>query len=427
MFRLYWPLALSWLFMSIETPTAIWVISRMADAKLNTAGYLIMGSLSIWIESPVIDLLATSTTLAKCRSSYLVIRRFAIWMIAWVTFAHVVASCTPVYDFLMRTVIGLSAEMAEKIRVPFILMIPWSGFIGWRRYLQGLMIRAGRTRAISAGTFVRFGTMFGVGVGLYALRGLHGLGGLEVAAIALVASVAAESLFISFASRSSVAGLSHLPAGASEHLTLRRVAKFHMPLTFATMVMMLSTPAVGAALARTPDSVRSLAAWQVGITLLGLFRSITFALNEVVIALNRDEPARRTLLRFCFATGAAVSGATLLLHATRADYWVFHSFLRARPDVAELARIALFAAFLTPTINAMMVYYRGLLTSIHETVARMRAILVGVGVLAGSLALGVRLQWPGVLVAAFALTAGMLAELGVLYASWRRAAARRAH
>jgi len=417
--RLYWPLALSWLFMSIETPTAIWVISRMADAKENTAGYLIMSSLAIWIESPVIDLLATSTTLAKSRAGLSIIRRFASWMILWVTLAHTLVSCTPVYDWLMGSVIGLPPDMLEKIRVPFILMIPWSGFIGWRRYLQGLMIGAGQTRAISVGTFVRFGTMLGVGVGLYMLQGTLPLSGLAVAAIALVCSVAAESLFISFASRDAVSSLSRLSDDGSKPVTLRKVVSFHMPLTIATMVMMLSTPAVGAALARTPDSVQSLAAWQVAITLLGLLRAVTFALNEVVIALNRDEAGRRALMRFCLATGASLTMAAAALHVTGIDYWVFHAFLRAKPDVAELARHALLASCLIPTINAMMVYYRGLLTSIHETVARMRAIFAGIGVLVFCLVWSVSMRWPGIYVAAFALTTGMLVELVTLALSWR--------
>lgn len=411
--------------MSIETPTAIWVISRMADAKVNTAGYLIMGSLSIWIESPVIDLLATSTTLVKSRQSFATIRRFAIWMIVWVTFAHIMISCTPIYDWLMGSVIGLKADIVEKIRIPFIIMIPWSGFIGWRRYLQGLMIRAGQTRAISVGTFVRFGTMFGVGVGLYLFRDSVGISGLAITAIALVSSVATEALFINWASGNAVAGLSHLAESPATAVSMRKVVFFHLPLTFATMVMMCSTPAVGAALARTPDSVQSLAAWQVGITLLGLLRSITFALNEVVISLNRNEAARRTLMRFCFLTGLSISILALLLHFTGIDYWVFHTFLKAVPDIAYLAGFALVAASLTPTINALMVYYRGLLTSIHSTLSRLIAIFAGVLVLGSSLLFGVSMRWPGVMVAAFALTMGMLVELSVLAWSWRRISARR--
>jgi len=405
--------------MSIETPTAIWVISRMADAKINTAGYLIMGSLSIWIESPVIDLLATSTTLVKSRQSFATIRRFAVWMIVWVTFAHVMISCTPIYDWLMGTAIGLKADMVEKIRVPFIIMIPWSGFIGWRRYLQGLMIRAGQTRAISYGTFVRFGTMFSVGVGLYLLRDSAGISGLAITAIALVSSVAAEALFINWASNNAVANLSHLVENPSAAVSMRKVVFFHLPLTVATMVMMCSTPAVGAALARTPDSVQSLAAWQVGITLLGLLRSITFALNEVVISLNRNEEARKTLMKFCFFTGLSVSTLALFLHFAGIDFWVFNSFLQAKPEIAALAQVALLAACLTPTINALMVYYRGLLTSIHSTLSRLIAIFAGVIVLGSSLLFGVSMCWPGVIVAAFALTMGMLVELAVLAWSWR--------
>jgi Na+-driven multidrug efflux pump len=130
-------------------------------------------------------------------------------------------------------------------------------------------------------------------------------------------------------------------------------------------------------------------------------------------------------MRFCFMTGLTVTLSALLLYATGIDYWVFHTFLRSKPDIATLARLALLSACLTPIINAMMVYYRGLLTSMHETVARMRAIFLGVCVLASCLAFGVALGWPGVFVAAFALTAGMLVELGVLYWSWNRTQQRR--
>ena len=391
----------------------------MADAKINTAGYLIMGAMSIWIESPVIDLLATSTTLAKSRASFLTIRRFAIWMIIWVTFAHVIASTTPLYDFLMRTVIGLDDRMVSIIRVPFILMIPWSGCIGWRRYLQGLIIRSGQTRAIGVGTLVRFGTMAGVGVGLYLLQGSIAISGLAITAIALVSSVATESIFIHWVSRETVRQLSHIAETDEVPLTMAKVVSFHIPLTFATMVMMLSTPAVGAALARTPDNVQSLASWQVGITLLGLLRSITFALNEVVITLFRDDQSKKKLFRFCFITGLSISGFALMCHFSGLDYWVFRYFLKAKPDIADLARTALLAACATPTINALMVYYRGLLTSQHETVSRLRAIFVGVITLIGSLFFGVWMGWPGVLVAAFSLTLAMSVELAILAWSWR--------
>ena len=47
---------------------------------LAAAGMVI--SLSVTIESPIINLLATSTALVKDRASYLLVRRFTIhWMI----------------------------------------------------------------------------------------------------------------------------------------------------------------------------------------------------------------------------------------------------------------------------------------------------------------------------------------------------------
>ena len=70
--RFYYPLALSWLFMAIESPIAIIILSRLPGSEVATAAFLIMMGLALWIESPVIDMLSTSTTLARNHDDVLV-------------------------------------------------------------------------------------------------------------------------------------------------------------------------------------------------------------------------------------------------------------------------------------------------------------------------------------------------------------------
>jgi progressive ankylosis protein len=417
--RFYLPLALSWLFMALESPISTSVISRRPDPVTNTAGFLVLMGLAMWIESPVIDLLSTSTTLAKNRQSYAALSRFVWMLMAWVTGLHALIVFTPLYDWITLTILRTPTEVAASARVGMMIMVPWSAFIGWRRYLQGILIRYGQTRLIGMGTAIRVVTM---GLTALVLFYVSEWPGTVIAAIGLVVAVVAEAGFIHWAARETIAKhLSHADDDpAAEPLTLRKLLAFHLPLSATTVVTLSATPVIAAGLARTHDAVLSMAAYQVLSTLLWLHRTVTFALPEAVITLYRDKESAAVLRRFCLGVGAWASGILLLLSVTGGDMIFFERILHAPPEVSRLAHIGFLAGGLTPLIGAAQAYIRGILTAHHLTVSRLVAVLVSMGCMVAALNLGVALQWSGVLVAAFALTAALLAELGVLYHSFLR-------
>jgi hypothetical protein len=405
--------------MAVETPTAIWILSLLPEKTLHKAAFLMMGGIANWIESPVIDLLATSTTLARTRESFAAIRRFTIWMIVWVTVAHAIASMTPVYFFITRTLLSVPEEVVQTARIPLMFMLPWSGFIGWRRYLQGIMIREGRTKEIGVGTAVRFASMFSIGFALYLLSGKLNLSGLSVVAIALTTSVAMESMFIHFVSRPVLQKAFYRSPLSGRPLSIGKVSFFHLPLTLATMVTMLSTPLISGALARTQDSVYAMAAWLDGTVITFLLRTITYALNEVVISLSTTPQARRKLFQFSLRVGLSASIVAVFCGLTGVDQLVFRYLLHTDPRLFRSAHLALMAVTLTPTINAVVIYLRGLLTARHVTYARVIAIVASVIALYSSLTIGVLAKWPGVIVAAVAITISLTVELIVLALVWR--------
>jgi len=62
----WWPLAASWLLMSLEGPMVSAVIARLADPKIHLAAYGgIVFPVALLVESPIIMLLAASTALCK--------------------------------------------------------------------------------------------------------------------------------------------------------------------------------------------------------------------------------------------------------------------------------------------------------------------------------------------------------------------------
>jgi hypothetical protein len=420
-------------------------MGRLPDKVLNSAALLVLISMSLWIEAPVIDLLSTATTLAKDRQRYLELRRYVMILIAWVTIAHSVFVLTPIYYFVTLRVLSLPTVVAEHARVGLYLMIPWSGFIGWRRFLQGILIRFHRTRLISVGTFLRIITISVMGWSLYFFSKLPPM---IIAGCAYVSAVGAESIFIHFASRSTIRrefdralpldsategqGLAayevvdialtepEVAAVGSKDgpITLRKLMSFHLPLTATTMVALISTPMISAALSHSKDPQLSLASWQVVLTLIWLCRTIEFALPEVIITLYKDAQSAAKLRHFSIGVGLIVAGVMSLAAISGADRFFFSHILGEDAPTVAMAHVAFLCGITLPLIGCQQNYLKGMLTAHHLTTARFMSSLVSFTTLLTTLVIGVRVGLAGVVNAGISLNVSLLSEVLVLFTFW---------
>ncbi|MCW5936520.1 MAG: hypothetical protein KIT11_04345 [Fimbriimonadaceae bacterium] len=414
----YLPLALSWLLMAVEGPVTMSYINRLPDPTVNMAAFQPLFALALFLESPVIDLLSTATTLVRGRATYGAIRRFTLLLMLWTGAAHALVALTPLYDVIAYGVLALKPEVAEAARLPMAIMIPWSPAIGWRRHLQGVLIRSGITRMIGFGTMVRLVTITAVGLGMLASRQFTGI---VVAAGALTAAVIAEALFIHWAARPALRQLAQQkdPDDAVE-LDMRALTAFHLPLTGATMIQIATGPLISGALSRLPDGVHALSAWQNSTGLGFLMRTLTFALPEVVIRFYHDKGAEPVLRRFCTQIGAAMTGLTLLLCVTGLDI-LFLRHVQGTPEAdVQGAHLAIFLTAILPLLYSAVAFVRGGLTAMRLTKVRLTSTVASLLTMALLLAIGVAASMPGVLVAAIAVLAAQFAELSVLFGAWSR-------
>lgn len=404
--------------MALEGPIAVGVISRLPHPEVNTAAFLAIMSLSIWIESPVIDLLATATTLGKDAQSYRALQRFVLYVNLWVTAAHALVVLTPLYWIVAYKVMALEPAVAEAARMGLALMVPWSALIGWRRYRQGLLIRNGQTRVIGLGTTLRVSV---IAVAAISFAALSHWPSTVVIAAALMCSVSAEATFIHFVSEPVIR--EKVLAAPTEvlHLSGRRLAAFHFPLTATTMVKLLTNLVIGAGLARTTNGTQAMAAYQIAGASAFMFRAFGFCLPEVVVALYRDEATRLALKKFCLSVGLTMTMAMLILSVTGIDGLLFKHVLGADANLLPVARTMFVAVALAPLLDSVQAYIRGVLTAHHLTMSRMAAVVVSTLVLIGAVQLAVQLRWPGPTLAGLALTTSLLAEYGVLVFSWAKA------
>lgn len=394
--------------MAAEMPICVGFVNKLPDHRVQIAAIQALFAISLFIESPVIDLLATSTTLGRTSRSFSTIRRFTKSLMVCCAAAHLLIAVTPpLFEFVFKGLLGLPNEVAEAVHLPMLIMVPWTPAIGWRRHVQGFLIRNGLTRPIGTGTLLRVITIF-----LVTFAGFlsHKLPGAVVASLALASSVVVEAIYINHVGRMALSEAS-MPEGQS--LTTQELAAFHLPLSVSTMVALVAMPMTTRSLAEAPSPLLAMNSWQISLSLAFLLRTMTFALPEVVIANWKRGHDARLLFRFCLGVGLGLTLLMLLLGLLRLDEVFFRYVTQADADVAHGAHIAFLACAMLPTLTAATSYVKGVLTLMKVTVSRLAGTLVSMAVLAGVLALGVSNRWPGVVTAASAVTLSQLAELVV--------------
>ena len=189
--RFWLPLFASWLLMTAEGPLLSGAVNRMPNEVVMLAALGIVFSIAVTIESPVINLLSTATALVRDAASYRQVRRFSLQCMAFVTVVAFLVAATPVFGWVVEDLLETPAEIARWVRPGLLILVPWSAAIGWRRFLQGVLIRFGETRKIAAGTLVRLSATGGT---VLALATFADLPGIALATWAMMAGVVAEAL-----------------------------------------------------------------------------------------------------------------------------------------------------------------------------------------------------------------------------------------
>jgi len=467
---LFWlPLALQWIMMALEGPFLAAIIARLADPTFNLAAYGVAFAFAILVESPVIMLMSASTALVEDAASYRKLRAFAGGLNVLSSALLVALLFPPVFDLVLRAGLGLPPDVADLVYGSLWILLPWPAAIGYRRFLHGILIRAGRTRWVMYGTLVRLGGMASAGL----LLAQSGLPGAWVGAGALSTGVVVEALMARALSRGVIRDLlereeeaqpegtyaaavaheertkirpaAHEPAllretgaaaggvralteagrpepSASEAepaLTFGSIARFYYPLALTSLIGLTTQPILTFFMGRAPAPVESLALFPVVIALYFIFGTLGLSYQEAAIALvGRKGEYRRELGRFATGLALAASGGLGLIAFTpMARVW-FEGISGLDPAMAAMAFLPAQIIAVAPALSVIMGYQRALLVQTRRT----RPITVATAIEVTSIALlfplfGWGLGMMGVTAAMAALVGGR--TLGVIFLTWR--------
>ncbi len=421
--QIWWPLAVSWLLMTVEGPAHSAIVARLPNPEINLAAWGgIVFPISLIIESPVVMLLSASTAYAKDWEAYQRLRRIAVILGTIFTGLHLVVAFTPLYDLVARDIIGAPSAILEPGRIGLMIMTPWTWSIAYRRFQQGAMIRFGHARAVGVGTAVRLAAN-----GLVLTAGyLYGqVPGIIVASAAVAVGVVAEAVYAGLRVRPIVRTQIRLAPRNPAPFTSREFLSFYIPLALTSLITFFASPVGSAAMSRMPDALNSLAAWPVVNGFIFVLRSPGLAYNEVVVALLDEARAFASLRRFAVILGVALTAVIVIVVITPLSALWLGNVMALPKDLLTLGKQALWCALGLPLLALLQSWYQGIIVNSKRTRGITESVMLYMGMMVALYVAGVVTQRvSGLVVAVAGMGIAGLVQVAWLYRRSRPAVQR---
>ena len=389
---LFWlPLAATWILMASEGPFLAAIIARLPDATYNLAAHGVAFALAVLVESPVIMLMSAATALVRDEESFTKLRRFG-WALNILGTGLLLVTLVPgPYRWLTGSLMNLPAEVADLTYGALWFYLPWPAAIGYRRFLQGVLIRAGRTRLVAYGTGIRLAAMVVAALTGYYVLDIPGawVGGFALG-LAVTTEAVAARIMAAGTIREIRSGAWDEPGGAAAPLRYRDILSFYYPLALTSLIGLSVQPMLTFFMGNSVRPVQSLAVFPVVHALGFFFRSMGLAYQDAAIALMGDRLERLPdVRRFAVTLGAATSVALGLVAFTPlSDVW-FVGISGLTPELAAFAATPAALIVPLPALSVLLSLQRATLVQTRRTRPITVASAIEVGVVAvGFMALG---------------------------------------
>jgi len=362
----FWlPLAATWLMMSFEGPFLAALIARLAEPKYNLAAYGVAFSFALIIEATIIMIMSASTKLVKDAQSFIKLRRFTYGLNWFITLIMLIILVPPIFYFLTEDLIGLPSKVSNLTHLATIILLPWPGAIGYRRFYQGILIRNNLTKRVAYGTIIRIITMALTALLMYLLTDVDGV---VVGAASISAAVFLEAVASRIMADGIIKKIATQVGDNKDVLTHKEIYKFYYPLALTSILGLGVQPVVTFFMGQSRMAIESLAVLPVVTSFVFIFRALGLSYQEVVIALMGDDKKNFKLLRkFAFSLGAVLTIILALVAFTPlSDIW-FRVVSGLTDNLAEFARLPLMIMTILPLLTVVISLQRSALVSNKTT------------------------------------------------------------
>ncbi|MHC0067277.1 hypothetical protein ACWATR_30940 [Nostoc sp. UIC 10890] len=413
------PLSLSDVAMTLGDPLQTAALSRLAFPQETLAGVGVVKAVAVFLESPIIMILHASTALGNYNAS-----RRALWqftMIAGLSLSGIflVLTWEPLYNWLLIDVFGVSSFIATRGRTPFLLMFLWPFVIAWRRFFQGLLIRARKSVPVGWASVARFTWVIvalAIGVNLKS-------DGAALAGITMMGAILIEAMLVTwFCSRLSITSI----LDQQTHQDIKKLPKTFQGVTFyylplaSTMLLIWGARAILLSfVARSFDGSLALAVWPAAWGLVLSIANGTRMVQQVVIS-SYEETSKQTLATFVVLVGLGFTSIPLFLGFTSQGFSLLRQFFGDNPSLVEAAIPVIQVLSCLPLLLALQNTFQGLLIHRAKNWFINLATLIAAAltlIVCGSL---IFTGHSGATSAAYGMIAGIVSEILVLIFALQR-------
>lgn len=403
----FFPLLLNVQLMSISHSVINAALARQIDFVTSLAAFSVAMVLHLFIASPSYQNHTITIAMVRGRRSLHGTVLFVLIVAVYVSLALALVAYTPVGDFILRRILGVTEEIAgEAQRVLGILaLLPF--LTGFRGFFQGLVIKEKRTGLVFFATLVRL-----ISLGIFLFLGRRWFTGAMLGGFALVACVAVETVLMAL-----FALYRRVPQKEDEtEKGVMDILRFALPLAWASCLQQTVPLLINAIISRLPDGPLALASFGVIRGFIFLLGGPMRNLQQAYLTLVRQGIDYPPLLRFSRWVGGALALLTVL-----AAYPLNEPILgglmgldaQMRAYIAFPLAICALYSYLYGVTNLL----RGWFTGAHRTLQLSRSVVYKVLFLLAVWKVILLLPFaiPGVAVAVFLLLAAEFCEMYYLH------------
>lgn len=364
----FWiPLAATWLMMSIEGPFLSAIIARMSKPVYNLAAYGVAFSFALIVEAPVILMMSASTALVNDKTSYIKLRNFTFTLNIIISLIMLILIIPPVFYFITITLIELPYEVAVLTHKAVMILFPWAGAIGYRRFYHGILIKNNLTKRVAFGTTVRVLSMFLTAITLYFFTDVSGV---VVGAGSLSMAVISEAITSRIMAHSTVKKLNsgEILSDEQTQLSYKDIIKFYYPLALTSIITFGVQPMVTFFLVQSRMALESLAVLPVISSFVFIFRSMGLSYQEVGIALIGKKMERYKALRnYALILGITVVFIlSIIAFSPVSNIW-FHDISGLSLKLTEFSKLPLKIMVIMPGLSVLLSFQTAILVGNKNT------------------------------------------------------------
>jgi hypothetical protein len=356
------PLAITWILMALEGPFASAMLTRGPNPEYNLAAFAITFSVALVFEAPILMMMSVSLSLVKGKNSYEKLRKFSHAISFSLSFLLFLLILPNHYAFFAKIFLDLDEKLIYLIHLSLITFIPWPGFIGYRRFHQGLLIGDNKNKLLSFGTLIRFSFLT---ASFFILSPLNFLDGAPLAGLCINFGVISEALFIRFFSQKTIRKLKEK---TDSPLPFLDIISFYYPLALTTIVGLSTQPITSYVAIHAAYSLKSLAVLPFLNSFMFFFRALCLSFQEIILSLLGDQHENYEALKdFSLKLAAGLSLIFFIIVHTPINFFMLQTVFGFSEELSHFSLLPLKVMSLVPLLSVYICWRRSLFISLKKT------------------------------------------------------------